>query len=287
MSDRSSQYDDIRKNGYCVFPNVLDADMIERLRTVTSRLLAGQSETSRKQYRYQGSDIHLQFQDPVFADLIAWPKSVHCLRQLGFNRPKFWLGTIIGKPPGGPPLYWHQDWPFWDDPISASPDPSQLFLMYYLTDTTPQNGCLRVIPGSHRTKVPLHDQLPPAHSPETLAADLSSPMFSTQSDEVDVKVSAGDLVVGDARVLHAAHANRSQLNRTVLTLWYVPSFDTLPDRLRASFCQRSASPPPVNATERDLRLVEPLIPRYEGDAKPAAWNRVPGKYIDPFRRPPE
>ena len=35
----------------------------------------------------------------------------------------------------------------------------QLFLMVYLVDTTPANGCLRVLPGSHLRKIPLDDEL--------------------------------------------------------------------------------------------------------------------------------
>ena len=55
---------------------------------------------------------------------------------------------LLSKPPYGPPLYWHNDWQFWDDAISAEPMAQKLFGMVYLVDTTPANGCLRVIPES-------------------------------------------------------------------------------------------------------------------------------------------
>lgn len=70
---------------------------------------------------------------------------------------------IISKPPGAPALYWHQDWARWDDPISLSPWPQQVFLNWYLTDTGPENGCLRVIPGSHRRRLDLHRHLVAPH----------------------------------------------------------------------------------------------------------------------------
>jgi ectoine hydroxylase-related dioxygenase (phytanoyl-CoA dioxygenase family) len=38
---------------------------------------------------------------------------------------------------------------------------------------------------------------------------------------VDVEVKAGDLVLGDARLLHAAHANNSDRRRTLITMWWV------------------------------------------------------------------
>ena len=44
---------------------------------------------------------------------------------------------------------------------------------------------------------------------------------------------AGDVVMGDARLLHSAHANRSDERRTVLTVWYWPVYDDLPEEVQA------------------------------------------------------
>ena len=48
--------------------------------------------------------------------------------------------------------YRHRDWSCWleggpADAETVSPFTTQMFLMLYLVDTTPHNGCLRVIPG--------------------------------------------------------------------------------------------------------------------------------------------
>ena len=103
--------------------------------------------------------------------------------------------------------------------------PPQVFLMYYLTDTSRENGCLRVIPGSHTRHNPLHDVLAEPHS-EVLgrAESLDRAEFGRRPDEVDVPVRAGELVIGDARLLHASHPNGSDRHRTVLTLWYQPDY---------------------------------------------------------------
>ena len=45
-------------------------------------------------------------------------------------------------------------------------------------------------------------------------------MFSRQADEVDVPVDPTDLVLADARLLHAAHANRTDQPRDLLLLWH-------------------------------------------------------------------
>ncbi|MGB0605377.1 MAG: phytanoyl-CoA dioxygenase family protein, partial [Candidatus Latescibacterota bacterium] len=52
---------------------------------------------------------------------------------------------LLSKPAYGPPLYWHQDFMNWNHPEAAAPWPTVIFLSYYMSDTTRENGCLRVI----------------------------------------------------------------------------------------------------------------------------------------------
>jgi hypothetical protein len=49
---------------------------------------------------------------------------------------------------------------------------------------------------------------------------------------VDVAVKAGDAVIGDARVLHGAYANSSSDRRSLITLWYLPTFNHLPPTMQ-------------------------------------------------------
>jgi hypothetical protein len=77
--------------------------------------------------------------------------------------------VMLSKSGHGPPLYWHQDCVFWDSPRAATPWPTRMSLAFYLTDTRRENGCLRVIPGTHRRRIDLHDPLPNAHEAEIQA----------------------------------------------------------------------------------------------------------------------
>ncbi len=261
--------------GFCIFENVLDDALLAELRNVTQELIATISDADAERYKYQGTNVRVDYQHPVFARLFALPNALDAMRELGFAHPKFWSAYMLSKPPHGPPLYWHQDWWAWDEPVSLLPSPPQMFLMYYLTDTDRENGCLRVIPGSHRRHVDLHDLLPEAHSEASYNAPLDSPAFAQHPDEVDVKVKAGDLVLGDARVLHSAHQNRSDRHRTLLTLWYMPDFDALPDSIKAYVARKTPLQPPEWWAGDAGKAVEPLVPYYNGPAQPAKWNRNP------------
>ena len=59
------------------------------------------------------------------------------------------------------------------------------------------------------------------------------PAFASHPDQVDVPVAAGDVVVADARLIHGAYPNRSDAERTNITLWWHPHYADLPPELQA------------------------------------------------------
>jgi phytanoyl-CoA hydroxylase len=255
------------RDGFCVFENAIDAQMMAELRARADQILAAQTEADRQRQRTTGS-MALIVSDPFFADIIAHPNALVALASLGYHQPTFSDGYIISKPPRSPRLFWHYDWFAWEDPRSYEPEPPQVFLMYYLSDTCPENGCLRVIPGSHVNHNSLHDIIAAPHS-EALARgeNLDSVEFSRRPDEIDVPIRAGDLLLGDARLLHATHSNDSDERRTLLTLWYQPDLRALPERMQAQMAAK-AQRIPENWPPRARQKVEALLARYEGDAVP-------------------
>ena len=266
--------------GFCVLRGLLPADLLVRLRIVTGRMLDALGEEQKQRSGGQGSIFAIEHQDPVFAELIALPGAWQALHALGFSRPRYWSGFVIAKEPHSGPLYWHQDWPFWDEPVSADPLPHQLFLMWYLVDTRPENGCLRLLPRSHRRRCDVHDAIGTGHSDTVRHEDpATSPAYRRHPDEVEVPVRAGDLVIGDARLLHAAHGNATARRRTVITMWYLPRYDDLSEPLRAAFQERLYAAPPPDLPAEQLDRISPLLPDYAGSAAAAPWNRIPGHHL--------
>ena len=278
MSTTPERREQLLNEGFCVFPALLGGGLLARLRLVTDRLLDAYPEAERQRRGNQGSVVSLAYQDRVFAELIAWPATWAALRELGFARARYWSGSVIAKEPHSPPLYWHQDWVWWHEPESADPLPHQLFLMWYLTATRPENGCLRALPHSHRRRMAAHDLIGTHDDGIRHLDPATAPGYQTLPGEVDVAVAAGDLVVGDARVLHAAHANTTGRRRTVITMWYLPRYDELSEPLRAAYQERVAPPArPLPADE--LALVQPLLTDYRGAAPPAQHTYEPTDYL--------
>lgn len=273
----NARYEQLLNDGYLVYRNVLTTPILERLRRITTRLAEVQNRAEPSSFRAQGSMVRTQ-EDPIFAELITWEPSLSILRDLGFTSPTFTDGYVISKPPDSPRLFWHYDWFSWDAPGAFDPEPQQLFLMYYLTKTRRENGCLRLIPGTHTNHNPLHDLLGEPHSTRLSSPDdLLAHEFTDRADEIDVPVSAGDLVMGDARILHAAHANKSCERRTVITLWYQPTFDRLPDSVKAQMVLKTQAVPSWWPPE-SRTLVEAMQPRYHGVVEPcirSLYHRPP------------
>ena len=259
---------------------------IDHWRGVAQSTLEELDDAHRERFRSNGSLCNLA-ELPVFAPLIGDRRISNTIEKLGGTDVRWTSGYLISKPPGGDPLFWHQDWWGWDEDISYRPYPAQLFVMIYMTDTRVENGCLRVIPGSHRHDHELH-ALPPAHTEEIATGiDLADPIYSSHPDERAAPVSAGDVLIGDARLLHSAYANTTTQERPLLTLWYIPNWSSLPGSVQAtlrSIYNRyvvdiddgvgdlpTVDDWPANAVEH----IRHLLPVYEGSDEPTPWNRIP------------
>ena len=140
MTETSKRRQQLLDEGFCVFSGLLGGDLLGACgwsatgcSTPTRRKRSSGAAT-------RGSVVSIAYQDRAFAELIAWPPTWAALRELGFERARYWGGSVIAKEPHSTPLYWHQDWVWWEEPESADPVPHQLFLMWYLTDTRPETA---------------------------------------------------------------------------------------------------------------------------------------------------
>ncbi len=279
-------YRQLYEDGYCVIERVLDDALLGDLSRLSAEALSATSSEHRTQNLSQGSLINIA-DYPGYAPLIGDAKAREVFQRLSFADPRFSSGYLISKPPSGPALFWHQDWWGWDDPISYTGEIAQVFFMYYLTDTTPENGCLRVLPRSHRRRHALHDA-DAAHG-ESLSRvdDPNDPLYGSLEDEVPVPVRAGDLVIGDARLLHSAYANQSEEERSLITLWFHPNFRGLPASMRARirqvFDRQGVDTDPGGGElmtlddwpEVSRQQIADLLPASGPDVEPHAWNRIP------------
>ncbi len=259
--------------GYCVLEDMLGLETLQKTRKVALNAVNKLSDEQLAAHRAPGTLINSKA-EPGLADCIGNPKALAALGAMGFGSSKFWKAVIISKPGPSPRLYWHQDLIFWDDPRAYSDCSPQIFLMYYLDDTSRENGCLRVLPGTHRQWHDLHT-LGEAHTKEiNRMENENDPRFLDFPDEMDVPIKAGDLVIGDARMFHATHANSTDQYRTVITVWLFPLFEGLQKSTQSWVHQefhKDHAEWPMDALEK----IKPLIPNCTGTAQKYGFNRQP------------
>jgi len=281
----SEHHQNLLQNGFSVFQNFLSESLISTLRKQRDTLLSDLSDAHRSQYRSQGSLVNFG-EHPEFSHLIALPEFQKLMQGLGFDHSRWLAGYMISKPPKSPALFWHQDWWGWDHPMSYTSTIPGLGIMIYLTDTCVENGCLRVVPGSHRCQHPLH-KLPLAHE-QSLShiQDPNNIAYRSDKSELAVEVSVGDVVLMDPRLLHSAYANQTETERSLITLWYLPDFEWLPGEIKARYTeifnrhdldtgdthQGSLLDHWPEDERQRLQLLEPV---YRGFEKPCQWNRRP------------
>lgn len=123
---------------------------------------------------------------------------------------------IISKRPGdGLAVNWHQDAAF--SPI----EPMEIFTLWLaVDDSNRENGCMQVIPGSHRSRTIIQHRVD-LQSGTTLPLVLDG---LDRTSAVDVELKAGEFSVHDAFILHGSNANRSSRRRCGITIKYIPTF---------------------------------------------------------------
>lgn len=211
----------LERDGFCVIDDILSGEFLEELREETERMMDG--HVPAIDFKYQGQHVVERGENnEAIQRLLEWPASRQALDEIGYGDFRSGGSVILlTKDPGEPALYWHQDWMQWNDPYSLSPWPQIAFLSYYLHDTSVENGCLKVIPGTHLRRIPLHDQLVPAHEQGARFVEENHPiMFSDHPDQTDVAVKAGSLTIADARLLHSTYRNQTDVRRTLVLAWH-------------------------------------------------------------------
>jgi phytanoyl-CoA hydroxylase len=107
---------------------------------------------------------------------------------------------------------WHQD----QGVILAEADQSQILTIWLaITDATAENGCLSVVPGSHR------DDLVP-HCLSSTAGLHIAPKFVPLDQAIPVPVKRGSMLLMHSKTMHSAQPNRSDTLRWSFDLRYSP-----------------------------------------------------------------
>ena len=148
---------------------------------------------------------------PIFAEMAFHPSIIEPVSAIFGERVELFEDKLNLKLPNGSPYPWHQDWNCcW----RAHTD--QLITCFiYLDDANEENGCLKVIPGSHMGKPML-----PFKAGNTFEID---PAYVDQTKIVACPLEAGAMIFFDPYLLHYSAINRTDAPRRCIIYTYNPA----------------------------------------------------------------
>ncbi len=129
-----------------------------------------------------------------------------------------WSASFFTKEASDPAFVsWHQDSTYWG---LSEPDVVTAWVAF--SDSVPENGCMRVMPGTHTL-----DQLP--HADTFAANNLLTRGQEVQVDvdparAVDVVLQPGEMSLHHVRLVHGSEPNRSTRRRIGFAIRYVPTY---------------------------------------------------------------
>ncbi len=226
--------DFFHQNGYLVIENALTPAEVELLRHETVRICRGElgkvsglppslpQESDDEVIKKTLCIHHPHKISTVMFEFMAHPSIVNLLTRVISPNVKCMQSMLFIKSAGKPGQAWHQD-----EDFIPTRDRSLTAAWMALDNATTQNGCLWVIPGSHRPGVlwPLEEQ----ENPDFDCSDEAIGFPYTDADAIPVEVKAGSIVFFNGYLLHRSLPNTAKSGyRRALVNHYMSAESLLP-----------------------------------------------------------
>jgi phytanoyl-CoA hydroxylase len=212
-ADQAAQFD---SDGFFVFEGAFDAPALARLdraldagdRQVREFLAA----TPDGRFSVAGLDTqtvapHAVARSEVARNLAGGEILAGIARDLvGPDVRLYWDQSVYKQPNSAEPVLWHQD-----NGYTYVEPQAYLTCWIAITDATPANGCVSVIPKVHREGTLTHR-----------STAIGEECWGDWSAAVDVPVRAGSIVVFSSLTPHATRRNTTSAVRKAYIVQYVP-----------------------------------------------------------------
>ncbi len=265
LGEESTQY--YRENGFIVVTDCFDAGEIKELCDDTVAICRGDygslNPNGDHMANYRPEDavdfsglsddeiisqflcIHFPHKaSPIMSRALAHPNAVKALTSIIGPNVKCMQSMLFIKASGKPGQAWHQD-----EYFIPTRDRSLCGGWIAMDDATVDNGCLWVIPGSHKQGVlwPMY----PHNKKEYDCAHEAYDFPYTDADAIPVEVPAGAIVLFNGYLLHKSLPNRKAAGfRRSLVNHYMSAESLLP-----WFGGSEESGPIGRADKRDIVMV--------------------------------
>lgn len=161
------------------------------------------------------------FRDPRLLDFLLSDEVLDLVQPITGPDIILWSSHFICKDPyTGRATPWHEDSAYWKDRIS---DFDRIVTVWLALDpSTRENGCMRVIPGTHHNGFSAY--VPVDSARNTFSSTIAG---VDESRAVYFELQPDECSLHDARLAHGAAANTSPHRRCGYTMRYFPASVTI------------------------------------------------------------
>ena len=153
---------------------------------------------------------------PWINELIRHPVILDAVEDLLGPDLLCWSSGFFAKNAHDPRFVsWHQDSTYWG---LSSPDVVTAWVA--LTDSESSNGCMRVVPGSHKQQVAHRDTF---DEKNFLSRGQEIAVEVNEQDAIDVVLQPGEMSLHNVLLFHGSEPNNSSRRRIGLSIRYIPT----------------------------------------------------------------
>ena len=210
-ADIREEYDE---KGYAIVRNAVDPGLAQES-VDHVHWLSRRNPDERPERFHHGMLVH----DPFMHRLAGDPRLVDIAAL--FIRPGvalFAAHYIAKKPFEGQAVQWHPDEAYW--PL----EPMDVTTLWVAgTESTVENGCMRVLPGTQNDHLTDRSSFVPLDPDKYVLHRGIRPDRIDDSNAVDLELGPGDVSIHNPRIIHGSNPNTSDRWRVGLTLRYIPT----------------------------------------------------------------
>ncbi len=201
----------LHEQGYFMCGRVLSGDELAEARRHVDRALVQYTRDGTRPEKL--NFIHTY--DDYFMQLATHRRLLDVVESVLGPDIALFSSHLLCKPAGdGQRVVWHQDSAYWPlEPMAV------LTLWLALDDCDADNGCMRVMPGSHHGGIVAHQSA----GPDSLLKKQAPGELVDEAATVDIALRAGECSLHLPNLVHGSNANNSGRRRAGLPLRYIPT----------------------------------------------------------------
>jgi len=225
MTPTCEQIAFFEQHGYLVVDDLITSEWLHEIQAETSSLheqmaenppegvhVSWEHEVDPTIQRRIKQLMHAEVVSPALNRLVRSNEVLDVVEaMMGADISLYHCKLLMKAAAGGTVTPWHQDYSYW---VDSDNRPLMLNCMMQIDASTQENGCLQVVPGSHRRGLMKHDR-------EGKVFGLFLPgYFQPREDAIPAPLRAGSAIFFGPLLIHGSDANHSDQDRRAVTMAY-------------------------------------------------------------------